>query len=106
MAARRFADLKKVGAFLVVFGIVAPVINGVGGVLPGDAVGLSPGGAMLFGTLSVLLASATAYTAWWVVNGYESRLNEVQQDAGNVMIVVAGGVGVPVNGCARLAPIV
>ncbi len=47
------------------------------------------GRAMLFGTLSVLLASATAYTAWWVVSGYESRLNEVQQDAGNVMIVVA-----------------
>ncbi len=47
------------------------------------------GRALLFGTLSVLLASATAYTAWWVVSGYESRLNEVQQDAGNVMIVVA-----------------
>ncbi len=59
VAARRFADLKKVGAFLVVFGIVAPVINGVGGVLLGDAVGLSPGGAMLFGTL----AASASYIA-------------------------------------------
>lgn len=59
VAARRFADLKKVGTFLVVFGIVAPVVNGVGGVLIGDAVGLSLGGAMLFGTL----AASASYIA-------------------------------------------
>lgn len=45
--------------------------------------------AFIFGTLAIVLASATAYTAWWVVSGYESKLAAVEQDAGNVQIVVA-----------------
>jgi hypothetical protein len=59
VAARRFADLKKVGAFLLLFGIGAPLVNGVAGVLVGHAVGLSLGGATLFGTL----AASASYIA-------------------------------------------
>ena len=59
VAAKRFADLKRVGPFLLVFGIVAPVLNGIAGVLIGQAVGLSLGGATLFGTL----AASASYIA-------------------------------------------
>jgi hypothetical protein len=52
VAGRRLGDLRKVGAFLLVFGVVAPLVNGFGGVALGKWVGLSTGGAMLLGVLS------------------------------------------------------
>ena len=51
VAARRFRDLRKVGLFLVAFGIGMPILNGVIGVALGHLVGMSLGGAMLMGTL-------------------------------------------------------
>jgi hypothetical protein len=52
VAARRLDDLKRVGPFLVAFGIGAPVVHGVLGVCVGRWVGLSVGGSTLMGVLS------------------------------------------------------
>jgi hypothetical protein len=52
VAARRLEDLRKVGLFLLGFGICAPLLHGALGVLAGHGVGLSPGGATLLGVLS------------------------------------------------------
>jgi uncharacterized protein len=60
VAGRRLGDLRKVGAFLAVFGIVMPLIHGTLGVLLGHAVGLSLGGTTL---LAVLAASASYIAA-------------------------------------------
>jgi hypothetical protein len=52
VAGRRLGDLRKVGPFLLAFGVVMPVVHGAIGVIVGQWAGLSLGGAMLFGTLS------------------------------------------------------
>jgi hypothetical protein len=52
VAARRLEDLRRVGLFLLAFGIGAPLVHGLIGVALGHATGLSTGGAMLLGTLS------------------------------------------------------
>ena len=52
VAGRRLGDLKKVGFFLLLFGISAPILHGSAGVLLGHLVGLSTGGATLMGVLS------------------------------------------------------
>lgn len=59
VAARRFRDLRKVGAFLIVFGILMPIINGTLGIWLGSIVGLSAGGAVVLGTL----AASASYIA-------------------------------------------
>ncbi|MBL8863052.1 MAG: sodium-dependent bicarbonate transport family permease [Planctomycetes bacterium] len=51
VAGRRVRDLRRGGAFLLAFGLVAPVLQGALGVAVGLAVGLSTGGAALLGTL-------------------------------------------------------
>ncbi len=60
IAARRFQDLRKVGLFLLAFGVVMPLIHGMIGIWLGKTVGLSLGGATLFG---VLTASASYIAA-------------------------------------------
>ena len=52
VAGRRLGDLKKVGPFLLAFGIVVPLINGALGVWLGKLTGLELGGATLLGVLS------------------------------------------------------
>jgi hypothetical protein len=52
VAGRRLGDLRKVGPFLLAFGILIPLVNGFLGVLLGHATGLSLGGATLLGVLS------------------------------------------------------
>lgn len=52
VAGRRLGDLRKVGPFLLAFGILVPLVNGVLGVLLGKFTGLSLGGATLLGVLS------------------------------------------------------
>jgi len=52
VAGRRLADLKKVGPFLLAFGIVVPLVNGALGVYLGKLTGLELGGATLLGVLS------------------------------------------------------
>ena len=52
VAGRRVGDLRKVGPFLLAFGILVPLVNGALGVLLGKFTGLSLGGATLLGVLS------------------------------------------------------
>lgn len=52
VAGRRLEDLKKVGAFLLGFGVLVPLVNGALGVYLGKVVGLELGGATLLGVLS------------------------------------------------------
>ena len=59
VAGRRLEDLKKVGPFLLAFGIVMPVLHGCLGVYLGQLTGLELGGATLLG----VLASSASYIA-------------------------------------------
>jgi len=58
-AAKRFRDFARVGAFLVTFALVAPVVNGVLGVALGTWAGLSLGGATVLGAM----AASASYIA-------------------------------------------
>ena len=59
VAGQRLGDLKKVGPFLVAFGVLLPLIHGCLGVLLGKYVGLSLGGTTLMG----VLAASASYIA-------------------------------------------
>ncbi len=59
VAGRRLEDLKKVGTFLLGFGVLVPLVNGALGVYLGKLVGLELGGATLLGVLS----SSASYIA-------------------------------------------
>lgn len=59
VAARRFGDLRKVGVFLVAFGVTMPIVNGAIGIGLGHFTGLSLGGSMLMG----VLAASASYIA-------------------------------------------
>jgi hypothetical protein len=52
VAGRRIGDLRRVGGFLMIFGLLAPLFHGAAGVLLGTWTGLSCGGATLLGVLS------------------------------------------------------
>jgi len=60
IASRRFKDFKKVGFFLIAFGIFMPVISAILGITIGLLTGLSPGGTFI---LSCLAASASYIAA-------------------------------------------
>lgn len=60
VAARRFGDLRRVGIFLLGFGIVMPMIHGALGAWLGMLAGLSVGGSTV---LAVLAASASYIAA-------------------------------------------
>lgn len=60
VAARRFADLKRVGIFLIGFGIAMPLLHGAVGAWLGWFSGLSEGGTLL---MAVLAASASYIAA-------------------------------------------
>ncbi len=59
VAGRRLEDLKKVGLFLLGFGVLVPLVNGALGVYLGKFVGLELGGATLLG----VLAASASYIA-------------------------------------------
>jgi hypothetical protein len=59
LASRRFGDLKRVGSFIIGFGILMPIANAIMAILLGKLIGLSQGGAFLLGTL----ASSASYIA-------------------------------------------
>jgi hypothetical protein len=59
VAGQRLGDLRKVGAFLIAFGILLPVVHGALGVLLGMYTGLSLGGCTLMG----VLAASASYIA-------------------------------------------
>lgn len=58
-AAKRFRDFARVGAFLVAFALIAPVLNGALGVVLGAWAGLSLGGATVLGAM----AASASYIA-------------------------------------------
>jgi len=55
-AAERIGEIKRLGSFMLAFGVAMPLVGGVLGCLLGIAIGLSTGGAIL---LAVLGASAS-----------------------------------------------
>lgn len=59
IAADRVGDLRKVGLFLVGFGILMPCLHGALGVLLGTLAGLSPGGSTMLGAM----AASASYIA-------------------------------------------
>jgi hypothetical protein len=59
VTAERFSDLRRVGAFLLGFGIGFPVVTGAIAVFIGVAAGLSPGGA----TVLAAMAASASYIA-------------------------------------------
>ncbi|MET0513917.1 MAG: sodium-dependent bicarbonate transport family permease [Nitrospiraceae bacterium] len=59
VAGQRLAEVRTVGAFLVGFGIVMPIIDGVLGVLTDGFVGLTVGGATMLG----VMAASASYIA-------------------------------------------
>ncbi len=59
VAGQRLGDLKKVGPFLLAFGIIMPVIHGLLGVWIGKLTGLQLGGSTLLG----VLAASASYIA-------------------------------------------
>lgn len=59
VAGRRLGDLRRAGLFLLGFGTVMPLLHAAVGVLAGQAVGLSLGGAVLLG----VLAASASYIA-------------------------------------------
>jgi uncharacterized protein len=60
VAARRMRDLRRVGPFLLGFGIVMPIVHGCLGVWVGQLVGMSTGGSAILGTM---VASASYIAA-------------------------------------------
>lgn len=59
VAGGRLGDLRRVGPFLLAFGILVPVLNGILGVWLGKLTGLSLGGSTLLG----VLAASASYIA-------------------------------------------
>jgi hypothetical protein len=59
LAAERIGDLRRVGPFLLAFGIVTPLVHGTLGVLLGHVAGLSPAGATVLGAM----AASASYIA-------------------------------------------
>ena len=59
VAGTRLADLKKVGPFLLGFGIVVPIVHGLLGVIFGHVAGLSVGGCTVLGAM----AASASYIA-------------------------------------------
>ena len=50
-AARQAQAFRAVGPFMLAFGILMPVVNGVTGVTLGHTIGLGVGGAFVFGAI-------------------------------------------------------
>jgi uncharacterized protein len=59
VTARRLRDLRKVGLFLIAFGILIPLLHGTLGIILGHFVGMSLGGSMMLG----VLAASASYIA-------------------------------------------
>ena len=63
VAGGRIGELKRTGAFLIVFGIAAPIALGVLGAVAGHLIGLSLGGTTLLATLAASASYIAAPTA-------------------------------------------
>ena len=88
IAGQRLDDIKKVGIFLTTFAIILPTFNGIIGVLVATGLGLSLGGAVMFG---LLLASASFIAAPAVLR------NAIPQARPSLYITSALGITFPYN---------
>ena len=88
IAGQRLEDIKKVGLFLTAFAIIMPTFNGIIGVLVATAMGLSLGGAVMFG---LLLASASFIAAPAVLR------HSIPQAKPSLYITSALGITFPYN---------
>ena len=88
IAGQRLDDIKKVGIFLTAFAIIMPTFNGIIGVLVATAMGLSLGGAVMFG---LLLASASFIAAPAVLR------HSIPQAKPSLYITSALGITFPYN---------
>ena len=88
IAGQRLDDIRKVGIFLIGFAIIMPTFNGIIGVLVATAMGLSLGGAVMFG---LLLASASFIAAPAVLR------HAIPQANPSLYITSALGITFPYN---------
>ncbi|MCV0411143.1 sodium-dependent bicarbonate transport family permease [Nitrosopumilus sp.] len=88
IAGQRLDDMKKVGVFLTAFAVIMPTFNGIVGVLVATALGLSLGGAVMFG---LLLASASFIAAPAVLR------HTIPQAKPSLYITSALGITFPYN---------
>ena len=88
IAGQRLDDIKKVGVFLVSFAILMPTFNGIIGVIVATWLGLSLGGAVMFG---LLLASASFIAAPAVLR------HAIPQAKPSLYITSALGITFPYN---------
>ncbi|HJL67708.1 MAG TPA: sodium-dependent bicarbonate transport family permease [Nitrosopumilus sp.] len=88
IAGQRLDDIKKVGIFLTAFAIIMPTFNGIVGVLVATVMGLSLGGAVMFG---LLLASASFIAAPAVLR------HAIPQAKPSLYITSALGITFPYN---------
>jgi hypothetical protein len=88
IAGQRLDDVKKVGAFLIGFSIAIPTLNGIIGVFVATLLGLSVGGAVMFG---LLLASASFIAAPAVLR------TAIPQAKPSLYITSALGITFPYN---------
>lgn len=88
IAGQRLDDIKKVGIFLTAFAIVIPVFNGTIGVIVATVLGLSVGGAVMFG---LLMASASFIAAPAVLR------HAIPQAKPSLYITSALGITFPFN---------
>ena len=88
IAGQRLEDIKKVGIFLTAFSVIMPTFNGIIGVLVSTALGLSLGGAVMFG---LLLASASFIAAPAVLR------HAIPQANPSLYITSALGITFPYN---------
>lgn len=88
IAGQRLDDVRKVGVFLIGFALVIPTVNGIIGVLVASYLGLSVGGAVMFG---LLLASASFIAAPAVLRA------AIPQAKPSLYITSALGITFPYN---------
>lgn len=88
IAGQRLDDIKKVGLFLTAFAVIMPTFNGIIGVLVASVMGLSLGGAVMFG---LLLASASFIAAPAVLR------HAIPQAKPSLYITSALGITFPYN---------
>lgn len=88
LAGKRLDDIKSVGPFLVGFSIIIPTVNGIIGVAVSTYLGLSLGGAVMFG---LLLASASFIAAPAVLR------TSIPQAKPSLYITSALGITFPYN---------
>jgi hypothetical protein len=88
IAGQRLGDIKKVGIFLIAFAVIMPTFNGIIGVLVATGMGLSLGGAVMFG---LLLASASFIAAPAVLR------HAIPQANPSLYITSALGITFPYN---------